>query len=73
MRPDGLLEKLGDSNRCVHILRRVQGLAPVNACACSLVSPKGGFSVVSPRGGDVVGKKPVFAQGVETLKIETDI
>jgi hypothetical protein len=31
----------------------------------------GGFSLVSPKGGDVVGKKPSFTQGVEVLEIET--
>jgi len=34
--------------------------------ACSL-------SLVSPIGGDVVGRKPVFTQGVETLELETEI
>jgi hypothetical protein len=38
MRPDGLLEKLGDGNRCVLILRRVQGLAPAG---CGLRPVKG--------------------------------
>ena len=33
-----------------------------NACSLSLVSPKG---------GDVVGKKPSFTQGVEWFKIRT--
>jgi hypothetical protein len=37
-----------------------------------MVSPRGGFSMVSPRGGDVVGKKPVITQGVEALELETD-
>jgi len=30
------------------------------------------LSLVSPKGGDVVGKKTVFTQGVEALEIETD-
>jgi hypothetical protein len=30
----------------------------------------GGFSPVSPFGGDVVGKKPSFTQGVEEPEIE---
>jgi hypothetical protein len=34
-------------------------------------SPKGVFSLVSPFGGDVVGKKTVFTQGVEELEIES--
>jgi hypothetical protein len=35
-------------------------------------SPQRGFSPVSPFGGDGVGEKTVFTQGVEELEIEND-
>jgi hypothetical protein len=53
--------------------------APASGASYAKLSKRGfftglplwGFSPVSPFGGDVVGKKTVFTQGVEELEIES--